>query len=116
MQSRSEWSELFEQLVNEAVGPLDDRREGMRLPFFREIKLCSVDGRTDFGVGFSRDLTPRGIGVMHQQSIPDEIIRIQVSTSQGDIDCRGRVIWSRSIGAGWFFSGCELSGDESVSV
>jgi hypothetical protein len=107
--SRSDWSEVLEQLVRKAVAPLDDRREGLRLPFFREIRLASSDGETDYGFGFSRDLTPRGLGVMHQSPILDEIIRLRVSTSSGPIECRGRVIWTRTIGAGWFFSGCELS-------
>ena len=81
----------------------------MDTPSFREVRLLSDDGEVDYGSGFSRDLTPKGLGVMHQAAIPDEFIRIEVDTTNGMVACRGRVVWSRSIGGGWFFSGCELS-------
>lgn len=111
----AKWSDVIEQLVREAVAPLEEKREGMmRIPYFREIHLYSADGDTEYGYGFSRDLTPRGIGIMHQASITDEQISIRVNTNTGPVQCRGRLIWSRIIGSGWFFSGCELASDCEV--
>ncbi len=106
----SEFIKAVAILFNEAIEPPDDQRSDMRVPFFREVRVIGTDGSTIDGQSFSRDITPRGMGLVHTHPIVDSQVVVEVETESRVLRFKAVCIWSRPAGRGWFASGMTFTG------
>jgi hypothetical protein len=86
--------------VKEAIG--SDRRRAQRMPFFREISI-EVDGRQLSA--FSRDLSSKGIGLLHRTPVNPGEITVSIPWPGGMIRQRTLIVWCHDVGEGWYASG-----------
>ncbi|QDU95030.1 PilZ domain-containing protein [Lignipirellula cremea] len=85
-----------------------DRREEPRLAFLHDVEI-SWDGIEPF-MGFTRDISMMGIGLLHQQK-PPELISLRIFLGEGqELRLGMRVRWCEELRNGWFATGGDLLG------
>lgn len=83
-----------------------DRRAEIRYPFFRAVGLL-VDGERVSA--FSREISPSGIGLLHNRDLPATEVEVSVPSRRGHtVRMRVRIAWCRPCGEGWYISGGRL--------
>jgi hypothetical protein len=83
-----------------------DRRAEIRYPFFRAVGL-QVDGQRVSA--FSREISPSGIGLLHNMELPPTEVEVTVPSRRGhSVRMRVRIVWCRPCGEGWYISGGRL--------
>ena len=95
-----------EQLLREnQAAKMRERRATNRKPFARPVKI--VTAQNEIYDGFSRDLSPQGIGVITQEELPQSTIAtITIHRLEGSaVDVPAEVRWSAPFGDGWYVSG-----------
>jgi len=81
---------------------LETRRE-MRYAFYRMVRI-ELGGLSY--EGFSRDISPAGIGLMHQADLPRELADVVLKGEDDEtVSLRVQLEWCRPIGNGWYLSG-----------
>ncbi|MDP6445231.1 MAG: PilZ domain-containing protein [Pirellulaceae bacterium] len=96
----------LEKLVREAIESQNDQRTEFRIPFVRQISLTYSNGASASRHTFTRDLTPRGIGLLHSDALVGDTVLVEVPIDNGaPLTMKGRVIWSMPLQDGWFTSG-----------
>ena len=86
---------------------LSDRRAVSRKPLVRPCKIVARHRRNDVYLGFSRDISDKGIGIIGQFEWPDRSVArvsvhmIKFSTVTFDAELR----WTEPFGDGWFITG-----------
>ena len=84
------------------------RRKQERYPFFRPVTICK--GPQGYEAAFARDISRRGIGLVHSQPIPLGRVLLTVPTLTGE--CRSiasDIKWCRPVGQDWFLSGAQFA-------
>lgn len=94
-------------LLGEAQGE-NERRFSDREAFFRPVDMAvSENGYVRRYSCFSRDVSPNGIGLLHNMSVaPQEQVILTIhSPSLGPVRVWSEVVWCESCGEGWYLSG-----------
>lgn len=91
-------------LLSAALSQALNRRLYRRYPFVRPVQLEDASGNTV--VGFSRDISKSGIGLIHRAAIKPGYASVKLQTAEGE-KIRGTADLRRcmSIGEGWYSSG-----------
>ena len=96
-----------EQLLKERDSCLlRERRAVDRHPFARPVKIAT--GRQDEAMlGFARDISTQGIGIIEQiERAAGTIAELDIHSVLGpNITVRAEVRWSEAFGDGWFVNG-----------
>lgn len=108
--------ETIERLATESIPELETgRRSELRRPFCRPLSILRNDGSTILSA-YSRDISPKGIGLMHSFPLEAGEVIIQIPSCSGKpVRVRTEIRWCRSITSEWHVSGgqfLELLGDE----
>lgn len=89
----------------------DERRSVSREPFFRAVTV-EVDhqGGPQQLSGFSRDISPKGIGLLHNFPLQpaDEVVLTIHSENLGKIRVRSQIMWCSPCTEGWHLSGARF--------
>ena len=95
---------LREAQASEAREP----RETPRYSFFRTTAIYK--GKTCYS-GFSRDISPTGIGLLHNFNLIPGQVEISISTECGySVRIRTQILWCTPCGEGWYISGGKFLG------
>ena len=86
--------------MKEASG--SDRRRAVRTPCFCPV-MIELDGRRF--AGFTRDLSPPGIGLLHRMPLDPGEITVHITWPGGTLRQRTLIVWCREVGEGWYASG-----------
>ena len=86
---------------------LQERRSVDRKPFVRPVVIAAGRNREQIHDGFSRDISPMGIGIVSQVEWAEQTCAIiQIHTIRGKrVTLRACVRWTRPYGDGWFLTG-----------
>ncbi len=90
----------------------DDRRTEKRQPFFTPVTvLVEEEGQQRNYSCFSRDLSERGIGLLHNMPLNKGQATLRLPRKSGQpVILQGEIVWCRPCGEGWFLSGVNLLG------
>lgn len=101
--SRPEGAILYDLLRIACDSYERETRREMRYAFYQSMTIRLGEMEYD---GFSRDISPTGIGLMHQVDLPLEPIDVLLSTAAGEsVSLRVQLEWCRPLGQGWYLSG-----------
>ncbi len=101
-------------IMEDAKAAEQDRRHHGRLPFFQPA-FINLDKKQTFSV-FTRDISPDGMGLLHNKPIEPQIVNLAVHCSNGTIvEIRLDLDWCLSCGEGWYISGGGFMGSNSLS-
>jgi hypothetical protein len=99
------------QWIESAQNRTDERRTVVREPFFRPVTLeRSKGGKVQEVSCFSRDISPKGIGLLHNFTLEEneEVVLTIHSDCLGRIRVRSRIKWCEACGEGWHISGAQF--------
>jgi len=91
-----------------------ERLRGERYTFFRPASVQTTDGRS-YSV-FSREISPYGIGLLHDMELKLGQVECRISSSEGQpTTVPLAIIWCEPCGEGWYISGGKFVGvDDSA--
>jgi hypothetical protein len=97
--------EIVHQLLDEArAQELADRRAEMRHPFFAPVDVRIDD--TSHLSAFSREISPLGIGLLHNEPLAPETVTLRLRGPGGTtLAVQTQILWCRPCGEGWYLSG-----------
>jgi hypothetical protein len=95
--------------ARQAAGAGPERRSEHRVPFFRPV-LIGLDGeKHPHFSAFTRDLSARGIGLLHIMPLACGEVVVRVPSPSGaPIDLRAYIDRCDDCGEGWYMSGGQL--------
>jgi hypothetical protein len=95
------------RLLKECQAASGGHRAHSRQPFFGPVTvIVDVDGQERRFSCFSRDISPAGIGLLHNMPLPLGDITLTIRRESSErITLRGEVIWCQQCGEGWYLSG-----------
>jgi hypothetical protein len=105
--------DAVKRLVDEAKAAVEKRGDKDRTPFFCPINIMiEEDGRRWNFSGFSREIAPTSIGMLHDMSLePGETVVVTIpKRSASHIRLQGKLTWCEPCGEGWYISGAEFCG------
>ena len=104
----SELNEMVEELLREDRQlTILERRSYHRQPFVRPVTIFPTRGMQVPVVGFSKNISPSGIGLLCMKGTPERLVaRIEIHRTAGKplavlSECR----WCDDFGDGWYISG-----------
>ncbi len=100
--SKKSAQSAIERLLKEQNESAAERRSAVRTPFFHPITI-EVDGRSHSG--FTRDLSPPGIGLLHCMPLEAGEIVVHLPLQDRTLKQRTLIVWCRDVGEGWYASG-----------
>ena len=102
--------QIVERLLTEAETLTGERRSLARKPYFRPVSLVMQEiGKQQSFSCFSRDISPHGIGLLHNMPLePSEVVLTIRTESAGDVRLSSEIMWCRPCGEGWFISGAKF--------
>jgi hypothetical protein len=97
--------EIVHQLLDEArAQELTDRRAEMRHPFFAPVDVQFHDA--NHLSAFSREISPLGIGLLHNAPLAPETVTIRLRGPGGTpLSVQTQILWCKPCGEGWYLSG-----------
>jgi hypothetical protein len=97
---------VSELLREAAVEAEVDLRIRQRHPFFRPAVIACADARRRSHSAFCRDISPAGVGLLHNFPLnPGEVI-VTIATKKGrNVSVRTDIVWCKPCGEGWYISG-----------
>ena len=108
--TKSALSNMIEELILDARK--NERRERLpkeRYNFFRPVSIRTADDRCYSA--FSREISPVGIGLLHDVALTPGQIECRISSPLGcPISVPLEIIWCQPCGEGWYISGGEFVG------
>jgi hypothetical protein len=106
--------EAVHQLLAEAASKEQlDRRSEVRHPFFSPLSITPEDGQHKKFSAFSREISPSGIGLLHNMRIDLGVVTISVHREGGrTVELRTEILWCRACGEGWYLSGGRFVSDD----
>jgi hypothetical protein len=109
---RSGTSQLVERCLQEAIAAADsDRRMLLRRPFFRPVTIMTGVGPGTQLSAFSRDISPGGIGLLHDTPIDAGCVELSIPSKAGRLLLAGvEIRWCAPIGDEWHLSGGRFLG------
>lgn len=97
---------VYEILREARAGQKREYRETVRYSFFRPVTIHV--GTTSFSA-FSREVSERGIGLLHSAELQPGDVEITIPTEQGySVRIRTNLLWCHACGEGWYISGGEF--------
>lgn len=99
------------ELLEKTQAEADDRRSVPREPFFRPVTVALIAGGESQQFScFSRDISPRGIGLLHDRPLQNgiEVVLTIQSENLGSIRVRSQIMWCAPCGEGWYLSGARF--------
>ncbi len=101
-------------IMDDAKAAEQTRRAHGRVPFFQPA-FINLDKKETFSV-FTRDISPDGMGLLHNMPIEPQIVNLAVHCSNGTIvELRLDLDWCLSCGEGWYISGGGFMGSNPLS-
>ncbi len=92
-------------LLEDAKVAQDDRRVHGRIAFFQPAYLSMADSDQMYSV-FTRDVSRKGMGLLHNTPIEPQIVSLTVRCSNGAIAAlKLDIDWCMACGEGWYISG-----------
>jgi hypothetical protein len=100
-------ADAVSQLIREAVLEAEvDRRIRQRYPFFRPAKIALDDAQPISRSAFCRDISPTGVGLLHDFPLENREVVVAVTTDAGrSVSLRIDIMWCKPCGEGWYMSG-----------
>jgi hypothetical protein len=84
----------------------EERRAELRQPFFRPVTLQLADDPSRKFSAFSRDLSPMGIGLLHDMPLEPTMTIVTIPLERDQpLRLRALIKWCRPCGQGWYLSG-----------
>lgn len=114
--STVEFQDIVQALLNEdQLFSLSERRINSRKNFVRPVKLALVCKPTQVLSGFTRDLSDRGVGLIHRFEVERGMEALITINRLWDepIFIRCRACWCCKSENGWYQSGWEIVSVES---
>ena len=99
--------EVIEQFLLEAASTMaTDQRQTGRYPFFRPVTITPQDAAKTKLTAFIRDISPSGIGLLHNMRLETQRVTLTIPTIAGrSVDIKTEITWCKSCGEGWYASG-----------
>lgn len=111
---RSLGSEVYQILREARAGAKRETRIEDRYPFFRPVTIEFGEARMS---GFCREVSERGIGLLHFFDLASAEVSVTIRTEQGyQVQARVRIAWCTPCGEGAYISGGEFIGISRVGV
>ena len=93
------------RLINEAnLDERPDRRQTSRRPFSRPVQIV-LNGSDSVFPGFTRDISPVGIGLLHDFPIDSGQVIVTIENPSGLVSIRTEILWCLPAREGWYQSG-----------
>jgi len=90
-----------------------EMRDDVRYPYFRPVTIDIGKFRLS---GFSREVSERGIGLLHNMVLALGEVEVTISTEEGySVQVRTQIGWCNPCGEGWYISGGTFVGISCVS-
>lgn len=97
---------VYEILREARAGEKLEYRETVRYSFFRPVTIHA--GTKSFSA-FSREVSERGIGLLHSAELQPDNVEVIIPTEQGySVRIRTQLLWTHPCGEGWYISGGEF--------
>ena len=97
--------DAMDLLFSEAKA-IEDQRTELRQPFFRSVSIELPDDSSKSFSAFSRDLSPTGIGLLHNMPLEPGMAIVSIPIGPGEtVRLWTRIKWCRPCGQGWYTSG-----------
>lgn len=94
-----------------AARDLTSNRRLRRVPFFRPITIATRSRNNQCLTGFSRDISPTGIGLLHRRQLDESCTSIEIPTAVGGrASICVEIKWCEPCGQGWYLSGAKFLG------
>jgi len=88
-----------------------DRRQKKRYPFFRPATIAMGHGQGISLPAFTRDISPKGIGLLHSSPLENGQLTLIIPTSPDhQVEITTNITWCRPCGEGWYLSGGRFQG------
>lgn len=99
--------ELVNRLTDEESRGEYERRSVHRTPFVRPVTVRIIGGDDKKLLAFSKNISPRGIGLILEDAIGEGTIATLTihSLKKQQIHIRSELRWCTPFGNGWFISG-----------
>lgn len=103
--------DIVRELIEEAKPYREERRAERRHPFFRPVQVIVGEGGGVRNYScFSRDISPSGIGLLHNMPLRcGEVILTLPRESGEQFRVQATLRWCRPCGEGWYLSGAQFS-------
>jgi hypothetical protein len=104
--------EIVHELLEETKPLKQERRAELRHPFFRPVHvIVEEQGICRNYSCFSRDISPAGIGLLHNMPLQrGEVVLTFPRQSGGEFQLQAKVQWCQPCGEGWYLSGAQFLG------
>jgi hypothetical protein len=102
--------EIVYELLADAREAAEEQRKEKRQPFFGPaIVVVEESGERRSYSSFCRDISPTGIGLLHNMELKTGEVVVKVVRKSGTEVCfRSVLLWCRPCGKGWFVSGARF--------
>ncbi len=93
----------------------EEHRAELRVSFLRPVTILPEAPERQPISAFSRDLSPFGIGLLHNVPVDLQDVLLRVPLGHGGaLHLRVRIKWCEACGEGWYFSGGRFLGVTSA--
>jgi hypothetical protein len=99
------------QLFDEAKAAMEERMVDNRTPFFGPVSIAiEEDGQQWQFSGFSREVSPSGIGLLHNMPLDSgDVVVVTIPRRMvPDTRFQCKLRWCEPCGEGWYISGAEF--------
>lgn len=87
----------------------NERRVDPRYAFFTTVTLRPESSPSHFISAFSREVSLSGLGLLHAAPIVSgETYEFDIRIEEVQVKRKGRAVWCRPVGDGWYLSGCRF--------
>ena len=94
-----------------------DSRHDPRCPFFRPVTVTVGGAQGTKLSAFSRDLSPTGIGLLHNMPLETHRVTLSIPVAAGQqVDLSTEITWCEPCGEGWYLSGGRFLGLSRLQV
>jgi hypothetical protein len=106
----SNLAKAVNELLADAREADEERRRENRVPFFGPASvLVEEAGKRRSYSCFYRDISPCGVGLLHNMELkPGEVVLTVFRKSGTKVCFRSTLLWCRPCGEGWFISGAKF--------
>ena len=106
--------EIYKILSEARANAKKEMRDEVRYPFFRPVTIDIGEIRVS---GFSREVSERGIGLLHNTVLALGEVKVTISIKEGSFaQVRTKIGWCNPCGEGWYISGGTFVGIPRVGV
>ena len=108
---QSQLSRTVRHLLADTRVEVCEQRAHSRQPFFGPVTIAvQENGEQRSYSCFSRDISPAGIGLLHNMPLECGEVTVTVVRDSGEVRFRGEVVWCNACGEGWYSSGVRFTG------